>query len=160
MVPPADGSDTAEGAELTRESRLLIGTFGADRIQMFGVPTANGWVCPQFVYSDGEEGDGGPCFSALRDGVSFSIEGDDGLYRVYGVAADDVRGVTVVTGTRRFAADMGRNGFVFETRPATVCPTEIKQLVVTTEDGRNSTIDLAEVSSLSAASESELGCRE
>jgi hypothetical protein len=158
MVPPADGSDTAEGAELTRESRILIGTFGAERIQMFGVPTANGWVCPQFVYSDGEEGDGGPCFSTLRDGVSFAIDGDDSLYRVYGVAADDVRGVTVVTGTSRFAAEMGRNSFVFETSPAVVCPTEIKQLAVTREDGRTSTIDLADVSSLPAASGAELGC--
>jgi hypothetical protein len=159
LVPPDEGSDTAEGKELTGESRLLIGTFGSERMQMFGVPTENGWVCPQFVYSDGEEGDGGPCFSTLRQGVSFSIDGDDSFYWVYGVAADDVKDVTVLTATKRFAADMGRNGFVFEASPAAVCPTEIKQLIVTHGDGGTSTIDLADVSSLPAASGSILGCR-
>jgi hypothetical protein len=157
MIPSLSESDTAEGRELSGQSRLLIARIGDQ--SLFGVPTENGWVCPHFVYLDGEEGDGGPCWSTLRDGVSFSLEGDDHFYQLYGVAANNVASVTVIVAGKQASTEMGRNSFVFGAKPVAICPTDLKRLVIAYKGGGTSAIDLATVSNLPSTSGAILGCR-
>jgi hypothetical protein len=158
MVPDSR-SDSVEGKEIYGQSRLFTTSNGPDDIVVFGVPTENGWVCPHFVYTDGEETESGPCWSTLRRGVGFSLEGDGSFYRLYGVAADDVLGVDVVAAGNRFHADMGRNSFVFGAKTVAVCPTDIDRLVIEHKGGTTSEIELASVSSIHKLSGTIFGCR-
>jgi hypothetical protein len=153
--PGVGGPDSAEGDEVFGKSRLL---FDANDF-IYGVPTTKGWVCPHFASPDGEEGDGGPCWASLRDRVSFSLQGDVGFYRLYGVVADDVSHVIVVTRDEKLEADMGRNSFVFGAKTAAVCPTDLEQLLLVRQSGEHTSVDIRSRTSLSEADRSAFGCR-
>ena len=153
--PGTRGPDSAEGDELFGKSRLL---FDANDL-MYGVPTTKGWVCPHFTDPEGEEDDGGPCWAGLRDGVSFSLQGDSGFYRLYGVVADDVSQVVVVTRAEKLEADMGRNSFVFGAKTSVVCPTDLEQLLLVLRSGEAIYVDIRSRTSLSEVDRSAFGCR-
>lgn len=151
--------DMASGKELFSQSRLLLPEGPIQGQQLFGVPTAKGWVCPYFVYPDGDEWDaeGGPCWFSLLDGIAFSMEGEGSVYRLYGVVANDVKSVSVVAGDRPYRAQMGRNAFAFEMKSNAVCPADIDRLLVQRKDGGASKIELSSVAP--PLRREQFGCR-
>jgi len=150
--------DMASGKELFSQSRLLLPEGALEGQQLFGVPTANGWVCPYFVYpDDGSLGDSGPCWFSLRDGIAFSLEGEGSIYRLYGVVANDVRSVSIVAGDRPYESQMGSNAFAFEMKSNAVCPADIDGLLVQRKDGSTSTVELRSVAP--PLSREQFGCR-
>jgi hypothetical protein len=115
------------GKELFSQARLLLAGAGAERVDLFGVPTEKGWVCLHLVASsDAMAGGGGTCIPALSEGVAFSMSGTPAAYDVFGVIANEVRGVRIVAGKRSEQAVLGRNAFFVQADPKEICPTEIE----------------------------------
>jgi len=139
--------DMASGKELFSQSRLLLPQGPIYGEQLFGVPTAKGWVCPYLLPPDGGEWDagGGSCWYALRDGISFDMEGEGSVYRLYGVVANDVKSVSIVAGDRSYSAQMGRNAFAFEMKSNAVCPADIDRLLIQRSDGSTNKLELSTV---------------
>jgi hypothetical protein len=85
------------------------------------------------------------------------MEGEGSIYRLYGVAANDVESVSVVARDRQYQAEMGSNAFDFVMKSNAVCPTDIDRLLVQRKDGGASKIELSSVAP--PLRREQFGCR-
>jgi hypothetical protein len=146
------------GKELFSQARLLLAGAGAERFELFGVPTEKGWVCLYLTAADDATGrGGGGCISTLPDGVNFSMAGTRRVYDVFGVIANDVRGVRVVAGKRSEQAVLGRNAFFLQADPKEICPTEIEFLILEKAKGETQKVSLNSEGT-AADRDASLGC--
>lgn len=131
------------GRELHSQSRLLLTDAGAESFDLFGVPTEKGWVCIHLVATEDAMGSGqGTCIPALAESVAYSMGGTPAAYEVFGLIANDVRGVRVVSGKRSERAVVGRNAFFFQADPKAICPTEIEALILEKAKGPTEKVSL------------------
>jgi hypothetical protein len=132
LAAVAAGFRGRPGALLVGETRRVPTAAGP----VYLVPTARGWVCVQ-----------GPRFETchrglLRQAVTWSFYSTATGLDVVGVAADDVRSVTLIWGGGRRRAQLARNVF-FVRRPFAATSVAhlppLGRLAITYRDGRRPT---------------------
>jgi hypothetical protein len=151
------------GRQLLGRSRLLIPPADAEGFRLYGVPTEKGWVCLHLLDSGEPTGSGSSgCTRDLTEGVEYGMSGNESLFTVYGLVADDARGVKILAGGKTYPALLGRNSFIFQANPEKVCPTEVRLLVLERENGKRHELELYAPSgddADQAERESYFGCR-
>ena len=101
-VGAPDALGASIGGPLYEDARLVLGSGSRG---IYALPTTRGAVCVG-AFPDGGAGCGTPGPHGL------SVEYDDSLgLRLYGLVADDVRGVDVVVGGVTRQAELGENGY-------------------------------------------------
>lgn len=131
------------GREQFARARLLVPAPDAGGLSFFGVPTDKGWVCLHLVEPDDPEGVASEtCSRELTEGVDWVMGGSESQFQVYGLIADDVRGVDVVAKGTPWPAVVGRNAFIFQAHPKKICPTEIEALILERAKGQRDEIEV------------------
>jgi hypothetical protein len=85
------------------------------------------------------------------------MSGTPAAYDVFGVIANEVRGVRIVAGKRSELAVLGRNAFFVQADPKEICPTEIESLILEKAKGQSQNVSLNSEGT-AADRDASLGC--
>lgn len=153
------GSDSAEGQEKPSASRRLLSDLGPGGLTLFGVPTDRGWVCTYLIDEETfEEVDGGTCEDTLVGGFGLDLSGEGTFYRLYGVVANDIEHVSVSADGLRYPAQIGENGFYFETKTTLICPVDIDFLIIERKNGSSEQLDFRRLADFGKSPRESFGC--
>jgi hypothetical protein len=124
-------SDEYKGEELLEQSRLALSNAGSRSVDVYLVPTTNGFACKYVVDPTDEfAGGGAGCDSTLSDGYTMQMSGTGNRLEVEGLVDDSVRRVEIEVWGRRMEADVGGNAYYLDTTLERSCPEAVDAIIL------------------------------
>ena len=117
----------------TDQSRLLLSSLALAHLRLYGVPSENGWVCLLLFNPKDEFVDEGNCEPGLVNDVAYEAAGNHVRFYIYGLVADSVGKVYLITRDRNLPVPVARNAFFFEASVDSLCPADAEALLVVTD---------------------------